>query len=123
MPVTSTPTRSRVVACVHDELLVEVPEEHAHECARRIEELMIKGMSEYVPDIPIQAEPALMRRWRKGADPVVGADGRLICWEDRVLSNKDVDTMKEVMKNTGKIWAAAVAGGVEIERAREVLGE
>jgi len=41
-----------------------------------------------VPDVPIKASPALMRRWRKKAKPVY-RNGVLIPWEDR-----DIEVVK-----------------------------
>lgn len=68
------------VMFVHDEIIAEVPEDRAHEAAHRIAEVMVATMNEYTPDVPARAEPALMRRWYKSADPVY-VDGRLVPWE------------------------------------------
>lgn len=65
---------------VHDEIIAEVPEDRAHEAAHRIAEVMVATMNLYTPDVPARAEPALMRRWYKSADPVY-VDGRLVPWE------------------------------------------
>jgi DNA polymerase-1 len=65
---------------VHDEIIAEVPEDRAHEAAHRIAEVMVETMNLYTPDVPARAEPALMRRWYKAADPVY-VDGRLVPWE------------------------------------------
>lgn len=70
----------RNVVFVHDEIIAEVREEVAHECALRQAEVMISGMREFVPDVKISAEPCLMRRWFKGADRAEGKDGRLKPW-------------------------------------------
>jgi len=71
---------SRLVVFVHDETICEVREEVLTECAFRQAELMVQGMREYVPDVLIQVEPAAMRRWFKGAEKVLGGDGRLRPW-------------------------------------------
>ena len=42
---------------------------------------MVKTMQEYIPDVPIEAEPALMRRWYKDAAPVYDDSGKLLVWE------------------------------------------
>lgn len=68
------------VMFVHDEIIAEVPEDRAHEAAHRIAEVMVATMNEYTPDVPARAEPSLMRRWYKGAEPVY-VDGRLVPWE------------------------------------------
>jgi len=71
----------RPVAFIHDEILLEVPEERGHEAATRLAEVMITSMQEYLPDIPVKADAHLMRRWYKSAEPVRDADGVLIPWE------------------------------------------
>jgi DNA polymerase-1 len=73
---------SRVILFAHDELIVEVPEDCAHEAAHRISEVMVGAMKEYVPDVAVTAPPALMRRWLKAAEPVY-LDGRLVPWEPK----------------------------------------
>ena len=68
---------ARVVAFIHDELLVEVPIELAHECAMEIERLMVMAAQEVCPDVPFAAEAALMTFWNKAASPKF-VDGRLV---------------------------------------------
>lgn len=70
----------RIVVFVHDETLCEVREAVAHEAAIRQGVLMVEGMKQYVPDVRIEAEPALMRRWFKGADKAFDRNGRLKPW-------------------------------------------
>lgn len=70
----------RIAVFLHDECLTEVREAVAHEAAWRQSALMVEGMKVFVPDVRIEAEPALMRRWFKGADKAVGRDGRLKPW-------------------------------------------
>lgn len=73
----------RPVAFVHDEIIVEAPQEYAHEAAEEIERVMIAAQEELTPDVPAAASPALMRHWSKKADAARDAAGRYICWEDR----------------------------------------
>jgi hypothetical protein len=68
-------------AFVHDEFLFEGPEETAHEWCNYAVDVMIRDMSRYTPGVTIKAEPALMRRWSKKAEPAY-IDGRLVPWED-----------------------------------------
>lgn len=70
---------ARVVAFIHDEVIVEAPEATAHEAAVRVREIMEREMEVCTPDIPASATPALARRWLKGAEPKF-EDGRLIPW-------------------------------------------
>lgn len=73
----------RIVVFVHDETLCEIREAVAHECAIRQGQLMVEGMKQFVPDVRIEAEPALMRRWFKGADKALDRNGRLKPWWPR----------------------------------------
>ena len=74
-------------AFVHDELLLEGPEETATEWTSKISELMVEGMQPYVPDVQVEAEPATMRRWLKEAEPHY-VDQHIIPW-DRWLIKQD----------------------------------
>lgn len=71
---------ARIVVFVHDENFCEFREPVAHECALRATEILKAGMQEFTPDVRIDIEPALSRRWFKGADKAVGKDGRLKAW-------------------------------------------
>ena len=73
---------SHPVMLIHDELILEVPEETAHEAAAALEQCMLDAMSIWCPDVPAQASPVLARRWSKSAEPAF-RDDRLIPWEDR----------------------------------------
>lgn len=74
---------SRTIPFLHDELIGESDESVAHEAAHRVSEIMIASMREFTPDVVIEAPPALMRKWYKGADPVYDANGRLVPWEPK----------------------------------------
>lgn len=70
---------SRLMVFAHDETILEIPEEKAHEAALRQAEVMITQMKLFVPDVKVKAEPALMLRWDKDAKAVY-KEGRLIPW-------------------------------------------
>ncbi len=83
---------TRTILFAHDELVVEMPESYAHEAAMRLSVVMVESMREYTPDVRVEAPPALMRRWYKGAEEVyhdptgkpckASAPGaRLVPWE------------------------------------------
>lgn len=74
---------SRIVNFIHDEILAEVPEqpELAHAAAFRLRDIMVEEAQKLIPDIRITAEPALMRRWYKGAKTVYSPSGLLMPWE------------------------------------------
>jgi hypothetical protein len=68
-------------AFIHDEIILEAPADRAPQAAKRLGYLMVKAMEQYIPDVPIKAEPLIMRRLYKAAEPVFGPDGELIPWE------------------------------------------
>ena len=72
---------SRLMVFAHDETIVEMPEEKAHEAAHRQAEVMVTEMRRFVPDVKVKAEPALMRHWSKSVTTKYDANGRLIPWE------------------------------------------
>lgn len=73
---------SRIVAFIHDELLVEIPMAQLQPAAKRLQELWTGGAQEVIPDVLITAAPAASFRWSKAAgDPVYDAAGRLIPFE------------------------------------------
>lgn len=73
---------SRIVNFIHDEFLLEVPADVdlANAAALRTVEIMEDAGREWCPDVPVRAEPALMERWIKAAEPAYDAAGRLVPW-------------------------------------------
>lgn len=71
---------SHLVIVVHDELGLEVPEGREHEAAEELVRLMKEGMSHFIPDVPIAAEPKAMRVWSKDAKSIYH-QGRLQVWK------------------------------------------
>lgn len=61
---------SRLVVVPHDELVMEAPEEIAHEVAMEMEQVMHDQMKTMIPDIPIKLETTIARRYSKKAKPV-----------------------------------------------------
>jgi DNA polymerase-1 len=74
---------SRTVNFIHDELLIETPEKKADAAARELQRVMVNAFNPWVPDVPVRASVALMRRWYKDAEPAYNEDGKLIPWEPR----------------------------------------
>ena len=72
---------SRPVLFLHDEVIAELPVDRAHEAAEAMAGLMLLAFRLHVPDVPVRAEPAIMRRWSKDAETVRDATGRLVVWE------------------------------------------
>lgn len=56
---------------MHDEVIFELPENRASELAWRATKLMIDAYNRFTPDVPMTAEPSLMRRLSKGAKTVL----------------------------------------------------
>ena len=72
----------RTVAFVHDEVVVELPEDSDHSAeAGKVVSLLVSSMSEVMDsDIPVEVEFSLSRRWWKEAEEVRSEDGRLLLW-------------------------------------------
>ena len=60
---------SRCCNFVHDEFVGESPIIIGHECAQEVRRLMLKAAKPWLPDLNIDAEPALMWRYSKEAGP------------------------------------------------------
>jgi DNA polymerase I-like protein with 3'-5' exonuclease and polymerase domains len=81
-PTTGTchPGRTALFGCrpvlfIHDEIGMECPFDEKHPekaaaAADRLSTVMVAAMKHFVPDVPIKAEPVIVRRWYKGAEPV-----------------------------------------------------
>jgi DNA polymerase-1 len=72
---------SRPVAFLHDEIIIEAPEEKAAGAAQELSRVMIEIMTEWIPDVKIGASAYLSRVWSKKAGPVYDAGGGLLPWE------------------------------------------
>jgi hypothetical protein len=71
---------SHPVAFVHDEIIVESPEEIGHECAHEVTRIMVEVANTWMPDVVSGAPPMLTRRLSKLAKETY-RDGRLVPWE------------------------------------------
>lgn len=72
---------SRIVLFLHDEIILETPQDRASEAGDALVKVMVASMRKYTPDIPIKAEPRITRRWYKKAGEVRDAQGKLQLWE------------------------------------------
>lgn len=70
----------RPVIMIHDEYIIEAPENIAADAAQRVGYIMKQAMQKFCPDIPIECEPALAYCWEKDAEAVYDANGKLIPW-------------------------------------------
>lgn len=72
------------IAFIHDEILFEVPEcETTHEMCYEVGKIMEDSFKIVTPDVACKAQPVLMRKWNKEAEPVFDKNGRLIPWEPK----------------------------------------
>jgi hypothetical protein len=76
----------RVIGFVHDEVLVELPDEGGYvseDRVRRVTEIMCRSMEEVlVGDIPANCEAAVSQRWNKKAKLIV-RDGKVYPWQSK----------------------------------------
>lgn len=68
---------------IHDEIILEAPIERAAAAAKRLGEVMVESMRVFTPDVMVKAEPLLMNRLYKNAEPVYNTAGELIPWEPK----------------------------------------
>mgnify|MGYP003288261830 CR=1 FL=1 len=54
----------------------------ADEVAHSMEYWMLQAGKDILPNMRMTAEPCLMRRWSKGAEPTFDNNGKLIPWDD-----------------------------------------
>lgn len=74
----------KITNFIHDEIIVECREEVANDVAKSVQKLMLQAAHEIIPEMLMKAEPAIMRRWSKDAEPAFDANGRLIPFEDAI---------------------------------------
>lgn len=86
----------RPVVFLHDEILAEVREGVASECADEIAKVMVSSMRKYTPDVRVKTEPCVMRRWFKGAEMRQDAAGKLVPdWPDGWTWEPDQEQMRK----------------------------
>lgn len=75
---------SRAIMLAHDETIAEHPESVAPEAATRVSELMMEALRFMCPELSkaVKAEPTIMRRLYKGAEPVYRNPAGELCKED-----------------------------------------
>lgn len=74
----------RPVLFIHDEIGMEIPFDEknpkaASDAAHRLSAVMVAAMKFYVRDVPVKAEPVIVRRWYKGAKAVYENEVLLPC--------------------------------------------
>lgn len=71
---------SRPILFLHDEIMLEVPIDKAHDAAVELSRMMVEEFNKWTPDVPAKAEPTLMTRWSKNAETLYNSEGKLIPW-------------------------------------------
>ncbi len=56
---------ARIVNCVHDEIVVEVAEGEAEECARAVEREMVAAAREFIRSVPVSVDATIGEAWLK----------------------------------------------------------
>ncbi len=77
---------SRPTLFIHDEIIAAHPAGRAAECALRVQAIMEASMARVLTRVPPKAEPCLMERWEKNAEPVF-VDGHLVPWQRSDLTS------------------------------------
>ena len=78
---------TRTVLFCHDEIVVEVKnvDDAASGAAKELSAIMVAAAKVFVPDVRIEAEPALMAYYSKNAQSIYDSDGNLEVWNDCAL--------------------------------------
>lgn len=71
---------ARMVAFIHDEIILECALDKIDQVQRRLAQVMIERMRDFLRHVPVRASGAAMPRWYKGAKPRFDADGKLVLW-------------------------------------------
>ena len=58
-------TEARLINCVHDELVVECPENLASEVGERMKSAMVRAGEVLLKKVPVEVEVAISREWKK----------------------------------------------------------
>jgi DNA polymerase-1 len=56
---------AQIVNCIHDEIVVEVAEDQAEECARRVQREMVRAAREFIRSVPIAVDTHIGDAWLK----------------------------------------------------------
>jgi hypothetical protein len=111
----------RIWNFAHDEILGECPKEFGHEVAHAMAWHMEEAGRVWCPGAPPKAEPALQRRWRKGAEPFYDEAKILRPWEDRPVDQETVDKIREGREKGKSPIHLSWIYGYEEARVQEVL--
>jgi hypothetical protein len=78
----------RLVNFIHDEILVELPEQtNLALHAEIVRHLMIQSMQQVVPDVHIDVQYSVSDLWAKSAEMMIDEDGRLTVWKMPIVQD------------------------------------
>ena len=63
LPAQLAPTKAQMVACVHDEIILEVEEEQAPKAQQILQQVMVTAGEHYLTDVPVVVEAAMADSW------------------------------------------------------------
>lgn len=93
----------RVVDFIHDEILFEIPltsVEEVMNLVREVGRIMIESMRKVITHVEIKADPALMTRWYKEAEPVFDDSGNIMVMDSIVEGEPHYVTLESLIPNS-----------------------
>ena len=67
MPGKLVGTGAKIIGTVHDEIILEAPEDKAESIAEILRDVMIQGGSEVLKKVPIEVEVTISNSWAEKA--------------------------------------------------------
>ena len=58
-------TKAQMVACVHDEIILEVEEDQALKAQQILQRVMVAAGQHYLTDVPVVVESVMADSWAK----------------------------------------------------------
>lgn len=88
---------THTVNFIHDELIIECKQEIAQAVALELCEIMETEYNKYTPDVPVEAEPTIMRYWSKKAKQLWKSAAndteylyKGMSWQDRIAAGDEL---------------------------------
>ena len=63
LPIKLIDTRAQIVACIHDEIILEVEEVQAKTAKQILEQVMVTAGEHYLTDVPVVVEAVIADSW------------------------------------------------------------
>ena len=63
LPAQLDATQAQIVACIHDEIILEVTLSQAEAARQILEQVMIEAGQRYLPDLPVVVESVIADSW------------------------------------------------------------